>query len=93
MFEYTKLEKEKVFEGYFLSREPLRLRLFPKKQKKQYIILKIIVDKIVPNKNYSEKELNEILKIIYPDFVSIRRGLIDYQLMARTPDGKKYWVK
>lgn len=93
MFEFTELDKEKVFEGYFLSQEPLRLRLLPKKQKKQYIILKIIVSSIKPNRDYSEKELNDILKTICPDFVSIRRGLIDYQLMARTADGKKYWVK
>ncbi len=90
MFEYTDLEKEKVINGYFYSIEPLKLKLFPPKQKKQYITLCIISEIIEPNRAYSEKELNGILKNIYPDFVTLRRGLIDYKIMDRDAYGKEY---
>lgn len=92
MFEYTDLDKEKIMSGYFSSKEPLILRLFPPKQKKQYITLKIIAEKIDNKLVYSEKELNEILRDIYPDFVSLRRGLIDYKIMSRDKYGKEYWI-
>ena len=93
MFEYTDLEKEKVINGYFFSIEPLKLKLFPPKQKKQYITLCIISEIIEPNRAYSEKELNEVLKDIYPDFVTLRRGLIDYRIMDRDTYGKEYRKK
>jgi hypothetical protein len=92
MFDYTESEVEKLINGYFLSQEPLKLREFPSKQKRKYIVLKIIM-KVIPDKEFSESELNDILYDIYPDFVTIRRSLIDYKLMDRTKDGKVYWVK
>lgn len=91
MFEYSLTEVEKVKTGYFESNQPLRLRLFPPKQKKKYIVLSIIMTQI-EDKVYSEKEMNEVLEEIYPDFVTIRRALIDYKFMERTKDGKQYWI-
>jgi hypothetical protein len=92
MFDYTEADETKVINGYFTSINPLRLRLFPPKQKKQYIVLKIICKILDGFQMYSENELNEILKEIYPDFVTLRRGLIDYKLLLREKDGSKYWV-
>jgi len=90
MFEFSALDKEKVLSGYFTSLDPLKLREFPAKQKRKYIVLSIIADTI-PEKTFSEMELNFILSEIHDDFVTIRRALIDYRFMERTRDGKSYW--
>lgn len=39
----------------------------------------------------NEREVNEILKGIYPDFASLRRYLIEYGFFERTRDGSAYW--
>ncbi|WP_434060193.1 DUF2087 domain-containing protein [Peribacillus simplex] len=43
-------------------------------------------------KYYTEKEVNEVLKDIFDDFVMIRRYLIDYKLLNRNKEGTRYWV-
>ena len=40
-----------------------------------------------------EKEINDLLAMIYPDFATIRRFLIDYRFMTRSVDGKQYWIE
>jgi len=92
VFEFTESERIKVISGYFFSETPLKLRQFPAKQKKKYIILSILVKVFEKEKKYSEKEVNEVLKGIYPDFVTLRRALVDYKYMSRTRDGKEYWL-
>ena len=92
MLDYTESDRIKVLNGYFISINPLKLRLFPPKQKKKYIVLDVILESLDNTLIYTEKELNEILKLIYPDFVTIRRGLIEYQFMSRKIDGSSYWV-
>ena len=42
---------------------------------------------------YSEVQVNEILKDIYPDYVTLRRYLIEYDYLERTRDGSAYWKK
>ena len=44
-------------------------------------------------KTYTEKEVNDIIKQYYDDFVSVRRCLIQYGFLDRDGDGTKYWVK
>ncbi len=92
MFDYTEKEKEKVLQGYFSSHDPLQLTIFPSKQKKQYIVLKIILEMAVTERVYSESEINDVFASIYPDFVTIRRAMIDYRLMKRDKYGKAYEV-
>lgn len=92
MFEYNESDIIKAKSAYFTNENPLILREFPSKQKKKYIVLKIIVN-YIKDRKYTEKEISELLKTIYPDFVTLRRALIDYGFMGRTKDGSKYWVK
>lgn len=92
MFTFTEAEIEKIKTGYFEGLSPLKLKIFPPKQKKKYIVLSIIMNEI-EDRIFSEKELNEVLKNIYFDFVTIRRALIDFGFMERTKDGKEYWIK
>ena len=57
MFTFTDTEVTKIKLGYFESIEPLKLRLFPPKQKKKYICLHIIM-KQIEDRYYNQKEIN-----------------------------------
>ncbi len=91
MFDFQLSEKQEVLEKYFNQENGLSLVLFPKKQKQKYLCLLWIKDLFTPEKIYTEKEVNEILRKVYPDFVMIRRYLIDYHLLYRKADGSSYW--
>ncbi|MBU9720373.1 MULTISPECIES: DUF2087 domain-containing protein [Bacillaceae] len=89
----TKEEKEKVLATYFKHGLDGPITSFPSKEKRKIIILQEIVKRFDKNRGYSEKEVNEILKSIYSDFVTIRRYMIEYGFMDRNKDGSEYWIK
>ena len=41
---------------------------------------------------FTEKELNEAIKDIYPDYSLIRRYLVDYKFLERDNYGKMYKI-
>jgi len=89
-------EDEKILNTLFDSLSPLILKTFDfkkKKDEKRNLIMQTILRQFEKGRIYSEKEVNEILKAIYPDFATIRRSLIDYGFMERTGDCREYWVK
>jgi hypothetical protein len=55
------------------------------------IILNFIVEAIDFDSNYTEKEVNTILRRFHTDTAALRRYLVDHGLMARESDGTKYW--
>ncbi|MEN2767472.1 DUF2087 domain-containing protein [Ornithinibacillus xuwenensis] len=87
----TKEEKDKVLSTYF--HKDGTLGTFPSKEKRKIIVLQHILGLFNGEKIYTEKEINEILKTIYSDFVTIRRYLIEYGFMERNKDGSEYWIK
>lgn len=89
----TAKEKEQILNTTFFSINPLKLKIFPKKEKKKVVILTKIAEQFVRDRHYSEKEINEILEGIYEDYAVLRRYLIDYGFMERTNDGREYWLK
>ena len=89
----TDSEAEKIIKTCFKSVEPLVLRVFSSKEKKKLVILSLISKQFKEGEKYSEKQVNEILKAVYFDFVTLRRYLIEYGFLDRTPDGSEYWVK
>ena len=92
MFEYTQKELDNALTGYFISDIPLRLRQFPSKQKRKYLVLLYILRLFDDESEYTESEVNDILEPVYADFVTLRRALVDYKLLSRTKNGSKYWV-
>lgn len=86
-------EKEKILSTYFKEGPNGPLETFPSKEKRKIIVLQHILKRFETNKMYSEKEINNILKSIYSDFVTIRRYLIEYGFMNRSKDCSQYWVK
>jgi hypothetical protein len=87
----TEEEKDKILKKYFDGES---LKRFPKKEKEKLVILQKIVKSFDDGVKYDEKQVNEILKRIYStDHVGIRRYLVDYKFMERTPDCSEYRVK
>jgi hypothetical protein len=67
------------------------LKQIPPMGNKLLIILNFIVDAFAFNTNYTEKEVNSILRRFHVDTAALRRYLVDHGLMARESDGTKYW--
>lgn len=88
----TEQEKQHILETSFRSLEPLVLKVFSPKEKKKVVILTKIAEQFENEKQYSENEVNQILKPIFEDYITIRRYLIMYGFMERTSDGSKYWL-
>ena len=88
----TEQEKQHILETSFCSLEPLVLKTFSPKEKKKVVILAKIAEQFEKGKQYSEKEVNQTLKPIFEDYITIRRYLIMYGFMERSRDGSKYWL-
>jgi len=67
------------------------LKQIPPMGNKLLIILNFIVEVFEFDTNYTEKEVNTILRRFHIDTAALRRYLVDYKLMARESDGTKYW--
>ena len=67
------------------------LKQIPPMGNKLSIILNFIVDAFASDTNYTEKEVNTILRRFHVDTAALRRYLVDNNLMAREGDGTRYW--
>ncbi|MEM8525839.1 MAG: DUF2087 domain-containing protein [Bacteroidota bacterium] len=69
---------------------------FPgKRQKnKQHLMLEFLAEQFESGKNYTEKEVNDILNQhhSFNDPATLRRLMFGRQLLNRTLDGKRYWL-
>lgn len=73
------------------SRRDGSLKEIPAQRKKLLAVLRHIVRRFEPGREYNEKHINFILAQFHPDIASLRRALISDGLLARDPDGGKYW--
>src|SRR3989339_301856 len=92
MFDIAPSDIQKVLETVIISKDPIQINRFPKKEKLKYIVLCMICHLFEKDKVYTEKEVNEILEVVYEDFVILRRYLIDYHFLDRKPNGSAYWL-
>ncbi len=67
------------------------LKQIPPQGNKLLIVLNFIVDAFAFDANYTEKEVNMILRRFHVDTAALRRYLVDNGLMARESDGTRYW--
>ncbi|MGL4338201.1 MAG: metalloregulator ArsR/SmtB family transcription factor [Turicibacter sp.] len=72
--------ESKVLKSYINSD---KITEIPASRKKRLIILKWLVNKFNFGRSYTEKEVNEIIKLYHPDSATLRREFIGYQLMKR----------
>jgi len=85
-------EVKKTISTYFASENPLKLKSFPARQKKKIIVLGVIAKQFIEKRQYSAKEVDEMLSGIFEDYATIRRYLIEYGFMERIKDGSAYWL-
>ena len=67
------------------------IRQIPTQSEKMKIILHYLVAAFTPGANYTEKEVNTMLRRFHADVSGLRRDLIDSGLMARESNGSRYW--
>lgn len=67
-----------------------RLKAFPAQEKKLLVILRHVLQAFEPDRRYTEKEVNELIKErFHEDCASIRRHFIEYKFMSR--ENGVYW--
>lgn len=73
--------------------ENSKVKIWPAKRDMKIEILSYISTKFEISRDYTEKEVNEIIEAwhTFGDYFMIRRGLIDYRFLSRTKNGARYW--
>ena len=70
-----------------------KLMMIPKKEKNKLLVLQIVLEMLkAKSLEFTEKELNEAIKEIYPDYSLIRRYLVDYKFLERDNYGRMYKI-
>ena len=67
------------------------IKNLPPQPAKLRIILEYLVQVFTPGLNYTEKEVNTILRRFHVDVSGLRRDLVDAGLLDRKRDGSRYW--
>jgi len=70
----------KVIEAFF---DGERLRALPAQRKKRLVVLAHLAERFAPDRTYTEREVNDVLRAHNDDVASIRRELIDSKFMVR----------
>lgn len=73
-------EREKTLRAFF---DGERLKSIPAKRKQRVIVLQKLLERFEPNREYPEKEVNELLRLAHEDVATLRRELVDYGFMVR----------
>ena len=88
-FDATERERQAVLKAYFTV-DGL-LKEFPVREKRKIIALREIARRFQAGRSYTEKEVNAIID--YHDYATVRRYLIEYELLERTADCTQYHLK
>jgi hypothetical protein len=67
------------------------IRQIPNQPAKLQAVLNYLVQAFAPSTDYAEKEVNQILRRFHEDTASLRRALVDANMLARESDGSRYW--
>ena len=80
----------KVLEAYL--GEDGRFLGLPSQRKKLEVVLRYIVQAVKPDREYTEREINEIISQYHEDISGLRRDLIDVGYLSRDKRGSAYWL-
>lgn len=67
------------------------IKTLPPQVSKLKVILDYLVQAFTPGVNYTEKEVNTIIRRFHVDVSGLRRDLVDAGLLDRERDGSRYW--
>jgi DNA-binding HxlR family transcriptional regulator len=73
-------EENAVLRAFF---DGPRLRQIPASRKKRVVVLRRLLERFAPGRDYTEAEVNEMLREAHNDVATLRRELVDYGFMAR----------
>lgn len=73
-------EDDAVIRAFF---DGPRLRRLPAARKKRVIVLRRILERFESNREYPEREVDDLLRLAHDDVASLRRELVDYGFMVR----------
>ena len=65
------------------------IEAIPAKRSKRLLLLAEVAQAFEPGVRYSERQVNDVLLTLHPDYATLRRCLVDEQLMDRA--GGEYW--
>lgn len=83
------MEMSEIRERFFKGGKLMQI---PRKEKMKIQLFDELIQSFDRKREYKEREVNEILKGIYPDHAVLRRYLVDYQYLKRTDDSSEYQV-
>ncbi len=78
--ERIKKYKQKVIDTFF---ENGKLKSIPVQHKKRWIILEKFIERFQNNRIYKEQEVNNLINELFDDYVTIRRYLVDENILTR----------
>jgi hypothetical protein len=78
--------KEKLLRQYVVDG---RINALPSKHQKLQFVLEWLAEQVEVDARYTESEFNQLLRAYYPDHATLRRYLVDYNLVRR--DHGIYW--
>lgn len=67
------------------------IKSLPSQPGKLRVILAYLVQAFTPGVDYTEREVNTILRRFHVDVSGLRRDLVDAGLLERERDGSRYW--
>ena len=92
-YNITQKENDEIVKKYFPEGIAGPLKKFPPREKQKLVVLREIAKRFQDERIYHEKDVNEILKAVYDDHVTVRRYLIEYGFLDRKSDGSEYWLR
>lgn len=94
LIQIQQMEDNNLLKGYFGENDKFD-RFSGKRQKKKLaLMLKFLSEKFEKGRDYTEKEVNEILNQYHSfnDLATLRRMMFGSKLINRNIDGKSYWL-
>ena len=73
-------EREKTLRDFF---QEGRLKQIPAQRKKRVFVLQHLMARFAPDRDYREREVNDLLREAHEDVATLRRELVDYGFMTR----------
>jgi hypothetical protein len=67
------------------------IKQIPLQSSKLRVVLRYLISAFTPGVDYTEKEVNAILRRFHEDTAGLRRDLVEAGLLARESDGSRYW--
>jgi hypothetical protein len=66
-----------------------RIATMPARKPRRRRLLDVIAQAFEPGVRYPEQQVSQFLGVIYPDYATLRRHLVDEQFLSRS--GGEYW--